>query len=78
MTLNTWNITLDSNDSRYTLTISDDNIVSVIFCSNVIATIHFQNDCPIFVTSEAIIKVDVANKRIIVCSPNDGTNRFAD
>lgn len=78
MTLNNWNISIASNDKRYTLSISDDNIISVIFCSSVIATIHFQNDCPVFVTSETIIKVDYISRNILVCSPNDGTNHFRD
>lgn len=75
MKLNNWTITVDG-DEGYTVSKTEDEIVIVTYLNKTITTLHLNDGHPTFVTSNAIIKVDSDNNRIVICSPNDGIERF--
>lgn len=76
MFLDNWLIRIDSDSDRYTLSKTEDNIVLVTFNSSVIVTIHNNSNRPTFVTKDAIIRVDPLKQEILICSSNDGIDRF--
>lgn len=77
MDLNNWSVSLDQTND-YSISKSDDGIVSIEYANQKIATVHLKDGQPIFVTADAIIKVDANENRIVICSPNDSIKRFKD